>query len=97
MKHGKVNMLFSGDADKKRLEEMLLMKWKNIDLLKIPHHGRANIHSEAFIRLLSPTYAVVTSKDADEIIKEICEEINTQVFYTGTGDKVFYSDGLKIV
>lgn len=93
IKHGEVNMLFAGDAEKKRLEEMLLINWQNIDLCKIPHHGRANINSEQFIRLLSPTYAVVTSKDADEIIKETCKELNTQVLYTGTGDKVFHSNG----
>lgn len=93
IKHGKVNMLFAGDAEKKRLEEMLLINWKDIDLFKIPHHGRSNINSERFIRALSPTYGVVTSNNADEIIKETCEEINTQVIYTGTGDKVFHSNG----
>lgn len=93
IKHGKVNMLFAGDAEKKRLEEMLLVNWQNIDLCKIPHHGRASINSERFIRILHPAYAVVTSKNADEIIKETCKAINTQVFYTGTGDKVFYSNG----
>ncbi|PRR81680.1 ComEC/Rec2 family competence protein [Clostridium vincentii] len=93
IKHGKVNMLFAGDAEKKRIGEMLLINWENIDLFKIPHHGRANINSEEFIRKLSPTYAVVTSNNADEIIKETCEETNTQVFYTGTGDKIFQSNG----
>lgn len=93
IKHGKVNMLFAGDAEKKRLEEMMLINWQNIDLYKIPHHGRANINSERFIRILNPAYAVVTSKNADEIIKETCKDINTQVFYTGSGDKVFYSNG----
>ena len=97
--HGKVNMLFAGDAEKKRLEEMLLINWQNIDLCKIPHHGRANVNSQRFIRTLSPAYAVVTSKKSDEIIKETCDEINTQVLYTGTGDKVFQSNGdvLKIL
>ncbi|WP_129596702.1 MBL fold metallo-hydrolase [Anaerophilus nitritogenes] len=93
IKHGKVKMLFTGDAEKKRLEEMLLMNLKNIDLLKIPHHGRANIYSEQFIKALSPTYGVVTSYDADEIIKKTCKEINTKIFYTGTGDKIFNSNG----
>ena len=93
IKHGKVNMLFAGDAEKKRLEEMLLIRWESIDLFKVPHHGRASTNSEDFIRALSPTYAVITSKNADEIIKKTFEEIKTQVIYTGTGDKVFQSNG----
>lgn len=91
--HGKVNMLFAGDAEKKRLEEIMLIKWENISLCKIPHHGRANINSEPFIKAIKPSYGVVTSKDADELIKEACKVVNTQLLYTGTGDKIFQSDG----
>lgn len=93
IKHGKVNMLFAGDAEKKRLEEMLLIKFPDIDLIKIPHHGRASTNSEQFIRAIRPKYAVVTSISADEIIKKTFEEIGTQVFYTGMGDKIFESNG----
>lgn len=91
--HGNVNMLFAGDAEKKRLDEMLLTNWRNIELLKIPHHGRANSNSERFIRAVSPTYAVVTSNNSDDIIKKTCEEIKTQLLYAGTGDQVFTSNG----
>ncbi len=93
VKHGKVNMLFTGDAEKKRLEELMLVDWNNIQLCKIPHHGRSNTNSEQFIRAISPTYAVITGADADEIIKKTCEDIKTQVFYTGTGNINFYSNG----
>ncbi len=95
--HGKVNMLFAGDAEKNRLEEMLLINYQNIDLYKVPHHGGANTNSEKFIRTLSPTYAVVTSKDADKIIRETLYDTKTEVFYTGTGDKVFSSNGEKLL
>ncbi|MFZ2539981.1 MAG: MBL fold metallo-hydrolase [Oscillospiraceae bacterium] len=93
VKHGKVSMLFTGDSEKKRIEELLLVSWTKVDLCKIPCHGRANMNSQQFIRATQPTYAVITSNDADEIIKETCEELNTKLFYTGLGDKVFYSDG----
>lgn len=91
--HGEVNMLFPGDAERKRLEELLLIKWQKIDLYKVPHHGRASTNSEEFTRAISPTYAVITSKIADEIIIKTFEDVNTEVFYTGTGDKVFHSNG----
>jgi competence protein ComEC len=97
IKHGKVNMLFAGDAEKKRLEEMLLIKLPDIDLIKIPHHGRASTNSEQFIRAIRPKYAVVTSISADEIIKKTFEEIGTQVFYTGIEDKIFESNGDVLV
>lgn len=93
VKHGKVNMLFAGDAEKKRLSELMLVDWNQMQLVKTPHHGRANINSEAFIKALKPTYAVITSNDADEIIKQTYHDLNTQVFYTSSGDKSFYSDG----
>jgi beta-lactamase superfamily II metal-dependent hydrolase len=92
-----VNMLFAGDAVKKRSNELLNIDWPKIDIYKVPHHGRANYNSKALIDEIKPNYAVVTSTDADEIIKDDFKEVNTEVFFTGAGTVRFSSDGSSVV
>lgn len=98
--HKNVKMLFAGDAGYKRTNELLEINWSDdIDLLKIPYHGRQLENSKLFIKTISPDFAVITSDDADESIKEVCEAIGAEVFYT-LNDKVqFVSDGeiLKVL
>lgn len=92
-----VNLLFAGDAVKKRSVELLDVDWPKIDIYKVPHHGRANSNSKGLINEIKPEYAVVTSTDADAIIKDTCEEENTKLLFTGLGTVTFSSDGSKVV
>lgn len=91
--HKDVSMIFTGDAEEKRLGELMNVRWPEADLLKIPRHGRASASSGDFIRTLSPSFAVSTSRDSDEEIRLACAEAGAELFHTGQGDVVFTSDG----
>ena len=95
--HKKVNMLFTGDAIRKRSEELLLVHWPEIDYYKVPNHGRANSMSETLFNKMSPVYAVITSDTADQIVIDAADKNSTELFYTGKGDCLFVSDGNKIL
>lgn len=94
--HEEVTMLFTGDALRKRTEELLLTNWPPIDLLKIPYHGRANSASEIFLTTINPTYAVVTAKQADEIIVDTAKSQDINLLYTGNEALTFESTGTKL-
>lgn len=92
-RHGNVSMLFTGDAQRKRSEELLLIDWPQVDLYKVPNHGRANQNTQALFSALRPTFAVVTSKSADQAVLDAARECDTALFYTAPGDCIFVSDG----
>lgn len=95
--HKDVKMLFAGDAVKKRIDELLKINWpKDIQLLKIPHHGRQSENSAQFIEKIHPKFAVVTSNNADLEIKNTCEKTNTELFYTLNKNLKFTSDGSSL-
>ncbi|MDC7286337.1 MBL fold metallo-hydrolase [Blautia schinkii] len=97
IRHGKVNMLFPGDALRKRSEELLNINWPEIEFYKVPHHGRANTGTEDLFDKISPQFAVVTSKDADEEVKEAAERNHTELYYTGERDWIFSSNGEELI
>lgn len=95
--HKDVKMLFAGDAVKKRLDELLQINWpKDIQLLKIPHHGRQAENSAQFIEKINPRFAVVTSNNADLEIKNACAKTDTELFYTLDKNLKFISDGKSL-
>lgn len=96
VQHERVNMLFTGDALRKRSEELLYTDWPAIALYKVPHHGRANSVSAKLFQALQPSFAVVTGSEADEIIKKASQEAGTKLLYTAGGDVVFVSDGISL-
>lgn len=91
--HKKIKMVFAGDAEKKRTEELLHIKWPKTDLYKAAHHGRANAGTQDLVTALQPSNVVVTSDSADKILKDACSDINAKLFYTGEGTQLFLSDG----
>ena len=97
VRHGEVNMMFPGDALRKRSEELLNINWPEIELYKVPHHGRANTTTEDLFDKISPQFAVVTSKDADEEVKEAAERNQTELYFTGEKDWIFSCDGKKLI
>lgn len=93
VQHGKVNMMFPGDALRKRSEELLHTDWPAIDLYKVAHHGRANAATEALFEALRPNYAVVTATSADQAVLDAADRQGAQLYYTAQGDCMFVSDG----
>jgi len=95
--HGSVRMLFAGDAQRVRLEEMENYELEPVDLYKVPHHGRRSEKGEEAIRQLKPEIAVVTAETADPGIAGALREENAQIFYTVPDrDCSFESDGEKL-
>lgn len=93
VQHKNVNMLFAGDALRKRSEELLLNKWPHINLYKVAHHGRANTASGKLFDALAPEYAIVTAEAADQEILDASKRNQTTIFYTAEEDYIFVSDG----
>lgn len=92
--HKNVKMLFPGDALYKRINELLEINWvSDINLLKIPYHGRQVENSELLIKTISPEFAVITAEMADQSIKDACNEIGADIFYTRKENVQFISDG----
>ena len=95
---GEERFLFAGDCEKERLSE--LMAEPDLDLrhqvLKVPHHGRAEKNSDKFLLAVSPEAAVITcseEKEPDREILEILKQLGTEVYLTSEGTVVCVTDG----
>ncbi len=64
-------VLFTGDAEKDRVEEILLRDDLKCDLLKIPHHGTESWKLPELLRKTSPDYAVITSSPEEPADEEV--------------------------
>ena len=54
------SFLFTGDAEKQRIKEIIKYDI-SCDVLKIPHHGGIEDNSDKLISEASPTYSIITS------------------------------------
>ncbi|WP_077210677.1 ComEC/Rec2 family competence protein [Bacillus dakarensis] len=96
VEHGKNRFLFAGDAEEKRLTELIESGNLEHTLLKVPHHGRYNDKSTEFFTLIHPKYAVITSSDKNPEEKEVIDvlkQLGTEVYVTRNGDILIFSDG----
>lgn len=97
--HGENTFLFAGDAEEERLTEIMSQTGKEYDFLKVPHHGRYNKKTKAFIEAVKPVYAVITcskKNPAEEETVEVLENEKCDIYYTKDGDVNVASDGYKI-
>lgn len=93
--YGEHRFLFAGDAEEKRLAEFISENTLKYDFVKIPHHGRYDKLTEAFLESITPEYAVITCSDKkapDEDVLKILEKLNVKTFLTSDGDVVINSD-----
>lgn len=93
VEHRNVSLLFPGDAEDKRLEELTVNDWEPVDLYKLPHHGRYSDNSAKLLTELQPKYSVVTAKAVSKELQRIGDEQGTQWFYTVGKTVTFISDG----
>lgn len=56
---GDYSYLFTGDAEKE-VEEIILNKDIDIDVLKVAHHGSSTSSSEQFLQKVTPSYAFIS-------------------------------------
>jgi beta-lactamase superfamily II metal-dependent hydrolase len=94
--HGENKLLFAGDAEEERLEEIEEQLPSKYTFLKVPHHGRYNEGSDEFFEKTSPSFAVITCSEkempSDKILAKL-EEIGAQVYLTKDGSVSVESDG----
>ena len=100
---GEHAFLFTGDAEED-LEERMVASGCDLsaDVLKVAHHGSNTSTSPAFLKAVSPQYAVITcgknnyGHPTTEVVTRLVEA-NAQIFRTDVhGDIVFTSDGREL-
>ena len=96
--YDKDTYLFTGDAEKARIKELLTYDGSTFkaDVLKIPHHGGYNKKVDDLVEMVAPKYAVSTSKTEDtteQELKDIMTENNITCYYTCNGTIVCESNG----
>ncbi len=103
LEYGTVRMLFAGDAERERIEEVITqIDDLQFDLLKVPHHGHYEKNSAKLFRAVMPEYAVICvdredkNDGPDEEVIEALEQYGAQVMVTGDGAVHCVSDGKKL-
>lgn len=100
---GQHSFLFTGDAEVD-LEERMVASGLDLsaDVLKVAHHGSKTSTSPAFLRAVSPKYAVISCGENDyghpndEVVRRLAET-DARIYRTDIhGDIVFTSDGQKL-
>lgn len=97
--HGENTFLFAGDAEAERLREVMADCTHTYDFLKVPHHGKYNETTEAFLEKIKPSYAVICDSDknpADEKTVSLLSGMGSAVYHTRNGTVSVFSDGKKI-
>ena len=81
--YGEDEWLLPGDIEKDAVEVWLDSHAGNYDVLKLPHHGKKEKYSKAFLESVSPGIAVITDSDeedaSDKILKDL-EKNDAKVF-----------------
>lgn len=102
----KTSILFTGDSTEK-IEKYLINNYPQklkADILKVGHHGSKTSTSESFVKVVSPTWAVISAGKGNSFghpHKEVLDVLNKyKVKILGTYDNgsiVFESDGKNLI
>lgn len=100
MKHGEKKYLFTADIGNTSEE---LVKWEDIDVLKVAHHGSRKSSSEKFLKQTKPDIAIISlgkeneyGYPHDEAIRRL-NNVNAKIYRTDKdGTILLKSDGNKI-
>ncbi len=92
------SFLFTGDAEKQRIKEIIKYDI-SCDVLKIPHHGGIEDNSDKLISEANPTYSIITSsidEPEDQELVDLLYEYGSEVYFTRNGDIKVTTDGDNI-
>ena len=109
MDFGRVSALFTGDAEAlseaDQIDKYSIFRgsYLDADILKVPHHGSSSSSSAAYLRAVSPTFAVIScgrdnayGHPSAEVLHRL-ESIGTQIFRTDRDGTVsLITDGKTI-
>lgn len=96
--YGETSMLFAGDAENPRLGELMTEGVGTYDVLKVPHHGKAEKLSASFFAAVRPEISIITS-DEEELEEDMVVDALRQygsVYLTRMGTVVCTTDGKTI-
>lgn len=97
---GEKRLLFTGDADRRRIKEWLSNgSVQHIDFLKVPHHGLFNAALDQLLEATTPEYAAITcskKNPADESTLELLKKYGVDVYQTRDGQITVVTDGSKM-
>ena len=96
VQHGSNTLLFAGDAENARQQEIMDLKLGDVDFLKVPYHGNYMKTTEAFLDACNPKVAVVCcseKENADPSTVETLQKRGIETYYTYQGTVTVVSDG----
>lgn len=96
---GKVSALFTGDAMKARITELLSVGGLQSDIIKMPHHGGYTKNLDSLLERVSPQYAILTdsaSDPAEDDTLALLRQRGIQTYSTRQGTVSFITDGTRI-
>lgn len=104
--YGDTSFLFTGDAEREALEDLMAVYHQNgllsADVLKVPHHGGVERNSALFFQLVSPKIAFIPcERDTedqlpDAEVLEALEALSVELYIADDGDVAVYSDGAQV-
>ena len=84
---------FPGDAEKERTTELLgEYSIGDIDVYKLPHHGRDGKKAEKLLERLKPEYCVVTAAAPEKNMAAALKDLGCEVYSTFDGELRFTVD-----
>jgi len=84
-------LLFAGDSEEIRMNELMEVGDLSSDVLKLPHHGIGELNTVSFIHQVSPKFAVVSCENRGSVSTstiEALEQMETMIYYTCDGNIV---------
>ena len=99
MSYGKVSALFTADAQKARIAELLEQPNLKSDIIKMPHHGGFEKNLDDLIELVQPKYAILTGAQAqpeDDETMALLKKSGVKSYCTRNGDIVIKTDGKTV-
>ncbi len=97
--HGQNSLLFTGDAENARMDEIIALNLGKVDFLKFPYHGNYLTKTEAFLDACDPSYTVVCCSEkeyADDYTVETLKKRGIKTYYTCAGTVTAVSNGQTI-
>ncbi|MCR5155952.1 MAG: MBL fold metallo-hydrolase [Butyrivibrio sp.] len=96
---GENSMLFAGDAEAARINELLETAGLESTILKVPHHGRLDANTEELIAYINPDYAIITSSNSEPEDQEVLDMLaagGVQTYLTRDGNVTIVMDDVGI-
>ncbi|MBR6107425.1 MAG: MBL fold metallo-hydrolase [Oscillospiraceae bacterium] len=99
IQHGENTLLFAGDAEEARQQEIMAMSLGEVTFLKFPYHGNYLSTTENFLNSVKPKYAVICCSNqeyADPSTVQTLKDRGVAAYYTPDGTVTAVSDGKSI-